>query len=154
MKWILLILLVFEAGVANAQFINETFEGAGTPSNWFKNGSANFDYTTSPLDGAQSLRCNSATSDSAGYNPGASLNNGEIWGKLLVRIDTLPSAAAKLITAGDSGYGGLVGYYLNSWNNNRSGWLHGKRVISRNGLQHLVSRQENFIGRRNIGDVF
>ena len=78
--------------------INEDFEGSGTPGNWYRGGSANFDYSAVPLAGLQSLRCDSSKGDYALYQPGGALNNSEIWFNLLFKVEgPLPPSFKPLV---------------------------------------------------------
>jgi Pectate lyase superfamily protein len=78
--------------------VNEDFEGTGVPSGWFRGGSADFDYTGSPLDGSQSLRCVGATNDYGEVTQASGLlNNAELWFKFRIKVTTLPSTGYQLI---------------------------------------------------------
>ena len=69
----------------SGSLINEGFEGTGKPQGW--NGNGNWDSTTSPLAGAQSLR----TVNQVASNE-VSLNTAEAWIKFEFRFSTLPAA--------------------------------------------------------------
>ena len=88
--------------------INEGFEGAGTPAGWFNSG-ADFDYTTSPLVGTQSVRA-ASNGVYCLYLSGGALNHPEIWGKMKVRVDSLPSTFSQIFKVTDGA--GTVGAEL------------------------------------------
>jgi hypothetical protein len=91
MKRLIMAAFLLAQSALGTVLVNETFEGTGTPSGWSGTGSADFDYTTSPLAGSQSLRC---PASSAGiYNSGGVLSNTELWGQILYRIDSMPTSA-------------------------------------------------------------
>lgn len=69
------------APVGPTFLINETFEGTGTPTDWFTGG-ADFDSTTSPLAGAQSARA-----DTGEIIKAPSMNEGTYYGKFLFRTN-------------------------------------------------------------------
>lgn len=74
--------------------INQDFEGAGTPSDWYVSG-ATFDYTAAPLIGAESLRI-ATNNHYAGILDGA-FSSGEIYGKFRINVETLPSGSSSQI---------------------------------------------------------
>lgn len=53
---------VFSAAytITSADLISEFFEGVGTPSGWVTGGTVTFDYSSSPLQGAESMQLTSA----------------------------------------------------------------------------------------------
>lgn len=68
--------------------VNESFEGTGNPGGWTTSGSPNWDYTTSPINGAQSFYA-ATTSDLAYYAFTAGTN---VWVKARFRIDSLATS--------------------------------------------------------------
>lgn len=94
--------------------IDEGFEGTGTPTGWFSSGASDWDYATSPLAGAQSLRVTAAGSSVAFLTDGGVLNHTEAWGKLLLRIDALPSSFSRLFVIRDSGFSEIFILTINS----------------------------------------
>jgi hypothetical protein len=65
--------------------INEDCEGTGTPSG--RAGAGNWDSTTSPLAGAQSLRLVNQTVDNQ-----SALNNADLWVKFALKVAALPGS--------------------------------------------------------------
>jgi hypothetical protein len=94
-----------------ADLINEDFEGTGTPTGWFRGGSANFDYSTSPLVGSQSLRLAAATAD---YAVVQSLNQAEFWWKFRIKIETMPSGTLTILQGSDASFNNNYQVLLNS----------------------------------------
>jgi hypothetical protein len=75
---------------------NEGFQGSGTPSGCISGGAnINFDYTTSPLVGSQSVHCAAQGYCIVGY-PTAIFTVSEIWASFLFRLDAIPTAATDL----------------------------------------------------------
>lgn len=98
--------LYLYSGVVGS-LVNETFEGTGTPTGWFKGGSADFDSTASPLQGAQSLRLNT----SADYANTPSIAEDEIWGRFLYRPSSVTDTVNTLILD-DAGFTQMMGISL------------------------------------------
>lgn len=80
--------------------INETFEGTGAPSgDWVTSGTINFDYTTTPIEGAQSLATLGATNGADCYAqvyfavPAAGVT--EIYAR--IRVLDLPSGTQPIL---------------------------------------------------------
>lgn len=81
--------------------VNEGFEGTGAPANWDAYpgaGSADFDYTTIVLQGAQSMMAGDGASDKSWrYGNTTPLNNAELWGRMLVQFDSSPGKTFLLL---------------------------------------------------------
>lgn len=104
---------VDNTGGVTPDILNEDFETSGTPSGWAApTGTADYDYSAAPLAGSQSLRC--PASSTGKYNSGGALNNAEIWGKLLFKVTTLPSAAQVIIKTDQEFVANGAGVYLNT----------------------------------------
>ncbi len=87
-------------GGGTPDLLDEGFEGTGPPSGWASaTGTGNYDYSSSPLAGSQSFRA--PASSAARYNSGGLINHSEVWGKCLLRIDTLPTAAQVFLNMGE-----------------------------------------------------
>lgn len=89
-----------------ALLIDEGFETSGhttPPSNWFRGGASDFAYIPALIQ-TQSLGCNAATSDFALYQSGAALNHSEVWFKITVQINTLPSSFAYMLQLQDGSF--------------------------------------------------
>lgn len=73
-----------------AIIVSEDFEGTGTPSAAWFNGSSDFDYSTNPIAGTQSLKC-----DGVGATRYVQYDSGidytEAWFKFRMRLDAMPS---------------------------------------------------------------
>lgn len=88
------------ATVGITYLINENFEGTGTPSGW--GGTADFDSTTSPLAGAQSLRVNNQTVQNE-----AAIDNGDLWFKFLFKPNQLPTTDSDIFYINDASFNEL-----------------------------------------------
>lgn len=76
------------AAAASYDLVEENCEGTGTPSGWTDSGSPNWDYTTTILQGAQSVLCSSGQSS---YDTFATQSTA--YGYCLMRIPTsLPAS--------------------------------------------------------------
>lgn len=73
--------------------VSEDFEGAGTPPGWLAVGGANFDYTTSPIVGAQSLFMTTGQQAYTRFSPSRS----EAWAFCRVRRAGTPTAVGSSI---------------------------------------------------------
>lgn len=114
MRKLVLCLLLLGASSVHAQYlINEDFEGTGTPIGWFRGGSANFDYSASPLAGSQSLLLDSATADYAVITNGGVINHAELWFKVLFRCNSI-SSDQHLFNLQDAGFNDLYSIILKS----------------------------------------
>ena len=92
------------SGGATPDLVNEGFEGTGLPSGWSTAiGSPNYDYTTTPLAGAQSLHLPSGSGTLVA--PGSLLNVAECWFKWRMRVDTLPGTSFAILNTDDGGFG-------------------------------------------------
>jgi len=84
-----------------AYIVNETCEGTGTPSGWTDANAPNWDYTTTALQGSQSL--NLTASSISSYKTFTDASSLDVY--FLFRTDTLPGSAssmAALRTSADS----------------------------------------------------
>lgn len=88
----------------------EYFEGAGTAAGFFRGGSADFDYSASPISGSQSLRLNPASSDYANWAYGSDIN--EVWISFRFRLETMPASAAQAWKALDTGFNDAMPFYV------------------------------------------
>jgi len=83
--------------------LNEDFEGTGTPSGWFGSG-GNFDSTSSPLQGLQSLR----TPNGSFAKTPDGLNQTELYFKFLVRFSALPASSSGFFQILDASFNPVV----------------------------------------------
>jgi hypothetical protein len=84
--------------------LDEGFEGLGTPSvGWTETGTVDWDYATSPLEGAQSLNIRRDLNGAYGvYYSGFSVN--EAWGHFLVRVKSMPGTYDYLFDSLDNNF--------------------------------------------------
>ena len=86
-------LLLLMASRAFAQdILNEDFEGTGEPSGWSHTGTVDYDNTSSPLEGTQSLvidRTAGAHNQYASYDSGS--EHDEFWAHIIYKPAALPS---------------------------------------------------------------
>lgn len=100
------------AGGGVTYLIDEDFEGTGTPSGWFLGGSADYDYSATPLSGAQSLRAPASTD--YGFSPSLTPDLTTVWGKVEFKAETLPASFSEVITVIDTGFNDNCEIYVNS----------------------------------------
>lgn len=98
--------------------VSEDFEGTGAPSGWTAGSGTpapNFDYTTVPLDGAQSLYLASASQITA-TRPADFTNITEVWFYLMFRATngTAPSAASQYVGLAPNGGGSVITWRISA----------------------------------------
>ncbi len=94
------ILLVGSEGVI--YYVNENFNAGGTPAGWSAAGGANYDYTATVLEGAQSCYCGGSQYTSHDFGTGLS----DFYMKFMFRTPALPasySIIAYLLNAATNG---------------------------------------------------
>ena len=104
----------FAAGGSGPSFlIDEDFEGTGTPSGWGTTGSgtANFDSTTSPLEGAQSLRLTGTTNI---ISTTLTIQEPELWWKFRYKPASLPSVTLRIPLIYDSAFNEIAKIILHT----------------------------------------
>jgi hypothetical protein len=94
--------------------INENFEGAGTPANWFTSGGS-FDYTPALIGTESAYIDASGTSYVTPLNT-VFLNNTELWGKFRVKFLAFP-APYSVWTFANAAYDGIGGFVVNTSGN-------------------------------------
>lgn len=97
-------------------FLNEDFEGTGTPAHWTKGGTANFDYTTSPapLTGAQSLYIPGPYSTAYASYDFTVDHPEEIWFKYKFVITAYPTVFVSVLTLVDQSFNTGMQIVINS----------------------------------------
>lgn len=86
--------------------INENFEGTGAPTGWFAGGTADFDYASPAINGAQSLR--TTPTDYTNVQLSGS-NESEVWAKCRLRIKTMPASSARCLQLLQDDFSTIVG---------------------------------------------
>ncbi len=84
-------------------FVDEGFEGTGTPSLWFGSVAGIFDSTDNPLVGAQSLRLSGAGEYAVYLGSVSNLDIPEVFIKFRIKFSELPASVALLLQIWDSG---------------------------------------------------
>ncbi len=118
--------------------LSENFEGSGQPTGWSEPQSAsmNYDYTTSPLDGTQSLRIDASSASIGTASPSFTASS-EVYGFFKYRTEHANPIATQYIVDIRSSAAALLGrLYISSdklkWYDGISGSVSGTFTINQN----------------------
>ena len=83
--------------------ISENFEGTGIPTGWGTGtGTPDYDYTTSPMEGAQGLRLDASSADQSSVSP-TNTAAAEVWIYYRLRVDVLPASSREAVRLRNAG---------------------------------------------------